>query len=171
MTDAPPTRSPLGAAGATDRPASSIAPVRKEIELPCPPAAAFRMFTEEMAQWWPLQTHSIFGERSRGCGIDPRRGGLVYEIGPDGDRHAWGTVLAWEPPGLLAFTFHPGREPESAGTVEVRFQRSGSGSRVVLEHSGWEILGEKGLPMRENYDRGWSHVFGGRFYEHCAGKS
>jgi hypothetical protein len=52
----------------------------------------------------------------------------------------------------------------------VRFLRSGSGCRVVLEHSGWELLGEKGLEMRNGYDMGWGMVFGGRFYEHCLGR-
>jgi uncharacterized protein YndB with AHSA1/START domain len=156
---------------ATDRPASTIAPVRKELELPCPPGVAFRLFTEEVAQWWPLHTHSVYGEQSRGCGIDPRPGGQFYEIAPDGSRSVWGTVLAWEPPGRLVFTFHPGREAESAGTVEVRFRPSGSGSRVVLEHSGWELLGEKGLDMRKGYDMGWGMVFGKLFYEHCAARS
>lgn len=158
-------------ASPSDRPASVVAPVRKEIELPLSPAAAFRMFTEEVGQWWPLHTHSLFGERSRGCGIDPRLGGQFYEIDPDGARHAWGTVLAWEPPSRVVFTFHPGREPESAGTVEVRFVRSGSGSRVTLEHSGWELLGEKGLEMRNGYDTGWGMVFGDRFYQHCLGRA
>ena len=156
---------------AADRPASTIAPVRKELELPCAPVAAFRMFTEEMAQWWPLHTHSVHGEQARGCGIDPRRGGQIYEIAPDGGRNVWGTVLAWEPPGRLAFTFHPGREPESAGTVEVRFSPSGSGCRVVLEHSGWELLGERGLEMRKGYDTGWGMVFGRLYYEHCTARA
>jgi hypothetical protein len=39
---------------------------------------------------------------------------------------------------------------------------------VVLEHSGWERLGEKGLAMRNGYDQGWGVVFGRRFYDHCA---
>jgi uncharacterized protein YndB with AHSA1/START domain len=155
-------------ANAADRSTATVAPVSKEIELPCRPADAFRMFTQEVAQWWPLATHSLFGERSRGCAMDSAPGGQFYEIDPDGARHAWGTIQIWEPPNRVVFTFHPGREPESAGIVEVRFLASGSGSRVVLEHSGWELLGEKGLEMRHSYDLGWGEVFGRRFYDHCS---
>jgi uncharacterized protein YndB with AHSA1/START domain len=154
-------------ANATNRPAVTVLPVRKELELPCRAEDAFRMFTQEIGQWWPLHTHSLFGERSRGCALDPRVGGQFYEIDPEGVRHAWGTVLVWDPPHRVAFTFHPGREPETAGTVEVRFAASGSGSRVALEHSGWELLGEKGLEMRNGYDHGWGVVFGQRFYDYC----
>ena len=152
----------------TARPADQpLAPIRKELDLPCRPADAFRMFTDEMGQWWPLATHSLFAERSRGCGMDREPGGLIYELDPEGARHAWGTIKIWEPPGRVVFTFHPGREASTAGTVEVRFSPSGSGCRVVLEHSGWELLGEEGFATRQSYDHGWGEVFGRLYYEHC----
>jgi uncharacterized protein YndB with AHSA1/START domain len=147
--------------------AQTLSPVRKELELPCRPADAFRMFTQELGQWWPLRSHSLFGEQSRGCAMDLERGGELYEIDPAGARHAWGTIQVWEPPGRLVFTFHPGRDAATAGTVEVRFSPSGSGSRVVLEHSGWELLGERGAELRQGYDQGWGEVFGRLYYEHC----
>ena len=43
---------------------TGIAPVCQEIEVPCRPSDAFRMFTEEIGQWWPLHTHSVALERA-----------------------------------------------------------------------------------------------------------
>jgi hypothetical protein len=149
------------------KPQNAIAPVRKEIEVPCRPADAFRMFTQELGQWWPLETHSVFGEQSRGCGMDFERGGEIYELDPHGERHVWGTIQVWEPPTRVAFTFHPDRDPATAGTVEVRFMPAATGTRVVLEHRGWELLGEKGLAMRNGYEMGWGVVFEQRFHDHC----
>ena len=70
-------------ANAAQRSTTTVLPVRKELQLPCRPADAFRMFTQEVGQWWPVQTHSVFAERSLGCAIDPRVGGQFYEIGPE----------------------------------------------------------------------------------------
>jgi hypothetical protein len=65
-----------------------IAPVRKSITVPWQPEAAFRRFTAGMADWWPGAT----------CEIEGRVGGRVFETGPDGAEHLWGTVTLWEPP-------------------------------------------------------------------------
>ena len=153
----------------TNEQTASFTPVRKEIELSCAPADAFRMFTAELGRWWPLRTHSLSGDRARGCGMEGERGGHLYEIDGDGARQVWGTIQLWEPPTRVVFTFHPGRDAATAGTIEVRFTRSGSGCRVALEHSGWELLGERAAEMRRDYDQGWGEVFGRRFYEHAMG--
>jgi hypothetical protein len=75
----------------------------------------------------------------------------------------WGTVIAWEPARRVAFTWHPGREPESAQEVEVRFVTTEAGTRVELEHRGWERLGETARATRDSYDQGWDGVFGDCF--------
>ena len=42
--------------------------VTRSVTVSASPERAFRAFTEEIGGWWPLQTHSLFGESSRGCG-------------------------------------------------------------------------------------------------------
>jgi hypothetical protein len=42
----------------------------------------------------------------------------------------------------------------------VRFVPDGDGSRVELEHRGWERLGEAAAEAREGYDTGWDTVLG-----------
>jgi hypothetical protein len=49
---------------------------------------------------------------------------------------------------------------DSPTEVEVRFLQEGSGTRVELEHRGWERLAEGGAAKRDDYDGGWDFVLG-----------
>jgi uncharacterized protein YndB with AHSA1/START domain len=135
-----------------------LPPLFKTISVPWTPDRAFHRFTAELASWWPLQTHSVGGARARRCGFEPREGGTVFEECADGSRSVWGTVTVWEPPGRVAFTWHPARTPESAQLVEVRFVPEGSGTRLELTHTGWEKLGADARKARRAYPLGWTYV-------------
>jgi uncharacterized protein YndB with AHSA1/START domain len=137
--------------------------LRKAIEVTAAPDRAFRLFTEGMAGWWPVRTHSVGEDRAETVIFEPGVGGRIYERTLDGDEHVWGTVTAWEPPGRVVFTWHPGRGPDTEQDVEVRFEPSGTGTRVELVHTGWERLGDRAAAVRENYDGGWDLVVGERF--------
>lgn len=43
---------------------TDIAPVTKVVTVNRPLGEAFRIFTEGIATWWPLATHSIYGDRA-----------------------------------------------------------------------------------------------------------
>ena len=141
----------------------ALPPLRFEIAVGLEPAAAFRLFTERIATWWPLPTHSLGGGRAFTCFVEPRVGGRLAEVRDDGEESVWGTVLAWEPPQRLAFTWHPGRPATTAQQVEVRFEPAAGGTRVVLEHRGWEALGAEAEATRRNYEGGWAFVIGERY--------
>ena len=137
-----------------------IAPVRKSITVDWKPEAAFRRFTDGIAQWWPLESHSVSESADATVRIEGRIGGRIYETGPDGVEHLWGTVTGWDPPRRIAFTWHPGQPADARQEVEVTFQPAGRGARVDLVHSGWEHLGEEADTMRAGYDSGWDLVLG-----------
>ena len=124
----------------------------------CPPETAFRVFTEEVGAWWPLHSHSI-GPAAASCAFEGRVGGRLFERLADGTEHLWGTVVLWEPPQRLAFTWHVNRPPEQAQRVEVAFAPCPGGTRVELTHTGWERLGDKAQTTRDAYDKGWAKVF------------
>ena len=42
----------------------------------------------------------------------------------------------------------------------MRFATHGGGTRVELEHRGWERLGAEAAEARASYDTGWDHVLG-----------
>ena len=137
--------------------------LRKTLEVAAAPERAFTLFTEGMAEWWPIRTHSVGEDRVETVVFESGVGGRIYERTLDGDEHVWGTVTAWEPPGRVVFTWHPGRGPDTEQEVEVRFEPSGSGTRVELVHTGWERLGDRAGAVHDHYDGGWDLVVGERF--------
>lgn len=140
-----------------------LEPLRKSVRVARPPAEVFSIFTAGIGRWWPLASHSLSRSRAVSCGIEPRVGGDVYELRDDGERYVWGSVLVWEPPARLVLRWHPGREPETAQEVELRFRAEGGGTVVELEHRGWASLGDKAREVREGYDQGWEVVLVQRF--------
>jgi len=138
----------------------SIPPVMKTVTVPLSIEDAFTLFTKEIATWWPITTHSVTESSAATVVFEEKMRGNVYELGPSGERAIWGTILVWEPPRRVVFTWHPGSDPATAQEVEVRFRASGEDTVVDLEHRGWEVLGEQGVAMREGYDNGWNDVLG-----------
>jgi uncharacterized protein YndB with AHSA1/START domain len=148
----------------TDR----IAPVVKSLTVPLAPTKAFALFTDGIAGWWPLATHSIGEARAVACAIEPRVGGRVYERHADGSEMVWGHVRLWEPPARLVITWHPGRPEDTAQEIEIGFAACAGGTRVELSHRGWERAGETARKLRDRYESGWEFVLG-RAYAAAAG--
>ena len=116
--------------------------------------------------WWPVATHSLSRTVSTQVRLHCEPGGAIEERGPDELWQRWGTVESYEPGRYLRFTWHPGREPESAQWVEVRFEPAASGCLVTLTHGGWDALGEIAPILRREYASGWQHVFGQRYADY-----
>ena len=134
--------------------------VRKSLVVECTPERAFSTFTERIGEWWPLATHSVFGEDAETAVLEGREGGRLYERSRGGEESVWGTVTAWEPPRRLVLTWHPGRGEETAQDLEVRFEPAGDAIRVELVHTGWERLPGGGAEEAANYHPGWDVVLG-----------
>jgi uncharacterized protein YndB with AHSA1/START domain len=144
---------------------SSLPPIEISVNVACSPDHAFHLFTEALDTWWPLATHSCGLAQAASCVFEPVVGGRLYEVVEDGQTHTWGHVLVFEPPHRVAFTWHPGRQPETAQEVELRFMPTGEGTRVELVHRGWERFGEGAAEMHGQYIEGWGFVLGERFAE------
>jgi hypothetical protein len=138
--------------------AELIAGIEKRLHVKLPPAAAFALFTRDLARWWPLSTHSCGGADAVGASFDGRVGGEVAEVTRDGRRHVWGTLTAWEPPRRFAMSWHPGTDPAQATRVEVRFGTAADGGTILdLRHDGWEARPD-GEQVGGRYDSGWDVV-------------
>jgi uncharacterized protein YndB with AHSA1/START domain len=133
--------------------------VRKTVTVDCTVEEAFRVFTADALSWWPVDTHSIHQSVSE-IVFEPRVGGEVYEVAESGQRDHWATVLEWEPPRRLVLAWNILARQGDSTEVEVRFLPSGEGTRVELEHRGWENVEREGVEKRENYDSGWDAVLG-----------
>ena len=132
-----------------------IEPVRSEVTVGVDPATAFAAFTDRIGEWWPLETHSIAK-----TGSVAFAGERLVETGPGGEEHEWGRVRVWEPPARLVFSWHLGRGEDQATEVEVSFAAVAEGTRLALEHRGWEAWGDEAAEHRASYDRGWPIVLG-----------
>jgi uncharacterized protein YndB with AHSA1/START domain len=90
--------------------------------------------------------------------LETRVGGRLFEKRTDGTEYVIGLVTTYEPPKAVAFT---SRAPswELTTQVEVRFIADGTGTRIELEHSGFD-QDEKLREARKSYDGGWEFVLG-----------
>jgi uncharacterized protein YndB with AHSA1/START domain len=139
----------------------AIDPVVKKVRVHLGIEDAFRLFTQGMGQWWPLDTHSIAADthdgriKAEGLVFEGHTGGRIYERMSDGSEGLWGHVLLWEPPNRVVFSWNPSLIDRPHTEVEVRFFPAGDATDVELEHRGWERLGADGPGKRGAYDSGW----------------
>ena len=140
----------------------TIAPVQKTVHVACTPERAFETFTRQLGSWWPLETHALHPGAVREVVWEERDGGEVYEISTGGEKSHWATVVAWSPPTGLTIAWQVDPTAEAVTEVEVRFTAEGDGTRVDLEHRGWERLGALGAEARASYgsENGWEMVIG-----------
>lgn len=135
----------------------ALAAIHKTVRVEVPIETAFETFTRGIGSWWPVATHSVFKERVRQLVLEERAGGRVYERSEGGEQADWADVLVWEPPArlVLRWRVNPRRGPTE---VEVRFAAEEGGTRVELEHRGWERIGDQA--GRADYEPGWDAVLG-----------
>jgi uncharacterized protein YndB with AHSA1/START domain len=123
-------------------------PIRQSVRVDCPIEDAFRLFTEGFAEWWPLASYSITGDQADKCAIEPWVGGRVYERTRSGEEREWGSVIRWDPPEHLEFTWLPGGPGDRSQTVDVEFRVEADGTRVTLIHTGWDAAGVPACALR-----------------------
>ena len=116
---------------------------------------AFRLFTDGIGEWWPLKgtNFSYGGERADKIFLEAKPGGRLYERFTDGEEYEIGRVTECEPPNRIVFSWsNPGWNAPTE--VEVRFSKAASGTRVDLEHRGWEAAGADAVAGVSGWGRG-----------------
>jgi uncharacterized protein YndB with AHSA1/START domain len=131
--------------------------VRKSVVVACSPEHAFETFTARMQDWWPFEIHSPGDGATVEAVFEPVVGGRVYSRTEAGEEHEWATVTIWEPPSRVAVDWHVTAGKPST-QLEVRFVPEGDGTRVELEHRGWESWGEEAAEAHASYSQGWDPV-------------
>ena len=132
---------------------AQAATVRQEIVVEAPVDRAFRVFTEQLDEIKPRE-HNMLGVDIAETVFEPRAGGRIYDRGIDGSECEWASVIAYEPPDRVVFSWNVSphwqveTDPAKRSEVEVRFIAEGpERTRVELEHrhldrhgDGWEGL-------------------------------
>ncbi len=133
-------------------------PYTNPLPSPLAPGEAFDLFTNAIATWWPLATHSVGLDRARSVSCGTSLGGEVVESLSDGTTSVWGSVLESGPPHRIVFSWHAGRSADDATRLELTFTASDDGSTIVgLSHSGWERWAD-GEARASGYNGGWEIV-------------
>jgi uncharacterized protein YndB with AHSA1/START domain len=129
--------------------------IHKSITVARPADVAFKIFVEEIGQWWPTDKYSFIGPEANVI-IEPRKGGRFYETAPDGNEYVIGEVLVYEPGSRLTVTWTGN---VGSTEIDIRFTADGSGTRIDLAHSGWEKLAG-GEQASAGYSAGWDEILG-----------
>ena len=136
---------------------------RAEVTVAASPEDAFELSTEDIGLWWRRNTR-YWNDRERGLSIriEPGVGGRFVEVydAETGSGMEVGQATAWEPGRRLALTWTQVGWPEDASTdVEVTFEPVDDGTRVRLEHTGFERVPE-GDAFLGGYASGWKELLG-----------
>ena len=105
------------------------------LRIAAPPSRVFTAFTAEIGQWW--RPNGLFE-------LNGRSDGRIIESYPDGGQFEVGHVRVWEPPDRLVFSWRAASFPLDRETeVHIRFEDVDSGTRVVVEHFGWDGIAQE----------------------------
>jgi uncharacterized protein YndB with AHSA1/START domain len=110
------------------------------LRVAAPAARTFTAFTAEIGEWWQPNGLFRFTDRAGGrLAFEPDPPERLVEIGTDGERFEIGPVTVWEPPYRLVFGWRQAGFPDDQSTeVSVRFDSLDQGTRVTVEHFGWD---------------------------------
>jgi uncharacterized protein YndB with AHSA1/START domain len=143
-----------------------IDPVRVSVIVSLTGPRAFDRFARDLHAWWPRE-YTWSQDVLLDIGVEPRSGGLCFEIGPHGFRCDWGRVCDWHPPERLrlAWQIGPHREPVPnplhASVVAVSFTPVGQDlTDVTLVHDEFERHGPEAEAYRTAMasPQGWPFI-------------
>ena len=131
------------------------ATVRRSIAVDVPIEKAFAFFTDHIGAWWDPNKHLI-GEPLAEMVFEPRVGGQIIDRGVNGAESRWATILAYEPPTHVAFSWDIDlawqieSDPTKRSEVRVTFTAQGPRRTLVeLEHRHLDRHGEGWQAMRD----------------------
>jgi len=141
---------------------SSPTSVSTEIDVDADAEHAFRVFTEKIGTWWDDDKHILQAPLAEMI-FEPYVGGHIIDRGTDGSECRWATILAYEPPARVCFSWNINLQwqletnPDRTSEVEITFTPlAASRTRVVLTHRHLDRHGDGWEGMRDAVGSGWS---------------
>jgi len=113
------------------------------LRIKAAPLRVFEVFTADIGAWW--KPNALFSFTPKSPGVlafeGDGEGSRLVERLPSGKVFEIGPVRIWDPGRRLVFgwrqaSFAPGMDTE----VEVRFEPVEAGTRVTVEHRGWDSV-------------------------------
>jgi uncharacterized protein YndB with AHSA1/START domain len=116
-----------------------MATINEKIDIVADQVTVFNIYLDRIDEWWPRQKTYRYSFAPPETAPDrilfePRAGGRFYERFADGTEYTIGTIIVFDPPNELTYTW---KAPDWAApsTVRVRFVASGDVTTVMVEHS------------------------------------
>lgn len=138
--------------------------VTVSVEVAVDPHTAFAIFTDEIGRWWrPGPINWNDASRAVGIRIEPGVGGRWLEVYDQdtGEGFECGRITAWAPGERLVVRYQDAGHEIDGTEVEVRFEPVEGGTRVTLEHRGWErVAAQIAAQKREIKRWGWANILG-----------
>jgi Activator of Hsp90 ATPase homolog 1-like protein len=144
----------------------SGAKVMVSIRLKVPPAAAFELFTSRIDAWWQRGPKYRMASGGR-LQFEPGEGGRLIQILDEatGERFLIGRILVWQPGERLTFEWRlPNFTADQVTEVDIAFVPVAEGTKVTLEHRGWDTL-PPGHPARHGIPDGRFMMFRARWWD------
>jgi hypothetical protein len=143
---------------------STAEAITASVEVGVDPETAFQIFTAEIDRWWrPGPINWYDSQRAVGTRIEPGVGGRWLEIYDEANEDVLeiGRITVWEPGRRLVLHYRDGGHALDGTEVEVRFEPIEGGSRVILEHRGWDKI-DPDVAVRSQYNKrsGWTNILG-----------
>jgi uncharacterized protein YndB with AHSA1/START domain len=136
---------------------AGLEPINIAFDVECDVPHAFATWTERISTWWP-KSHTVSADEGLEVILEPWAGGRIFERTPTGAEHDWGRIVDWDPPHRLVYSWHLRVDRADATEVEIRFSPATLGTRVEIEHRGWDRLGAPAVPRREGNLAGWASL-------------
>jgi uncharacterized protein YndB with AHSA1/START domain len=130
--------------------------IEKTLLLPCEPAHAFSLLTEQAGNWWPSDRRHT---KDPSSAILIEHGGRFFERAADGTEVELGVVRIFEPPSRLVLDWYPGTGPKEPTQVEILLTAEGDGTRVRLVHRAGPSSAESYVKKAAAYEQSWTLVF------------
>lgn len=129
--------------------------VRRSIVVDVSTERAFTFFTRDIAAWWDTDKH-LLQEPLAEMVFEPFVGGHIIDRGVNGTESRWATVLVFDPPSHVAFSWDINlswqieTDPAKRSEVHVTFTAEEERrTRVELEHRHLDRHGEGWEAMRD----------------------
>ncbi len=136
-------------------PAVMTAPLRLSFDVDCAPDHAFSVWTSKIGTWWP-RDHTVSGDADEvvlesGAG----RPDLRADGGGDAARVGRGHRVGAAPPSGLPLAHRPRAAPRPPRWRSPSSAREATRTRIEIEHTGWEALGDEAEVWRDQNRGGW----------------
>jgi len=124
--------------------------VEQHIDINAAPEKVFTVMLNQLGK----DNTNLAGE-SLQLQIEPKPGGRWFRDRGNGIGHLWGFVQVIKPPTLLELSGPMFMSYPAQNHVEVKVEKTGTGSRVTLRH---RAIGMIDPEHRKNVGTGWNHM-------------